>query len=239
MATVDLDEVVGKRHPFPPLEAGDHLTRDEFETRYALMPAGKKAELLEGVVFMPSLVTDRYHGNPHFQIIQWLGLYQLATPGTAGGDNSTLRLDLVNEPQPDLLLRILPTHGGACGWDADGNLQGAPEFIAEVSGRKANYDSGVKREVYLRHGVKEYVIWRVLDEAVDWCVLREGHYEVRAADEQGVLRSAVFPGLWLDPAVLICGDMETVVRVAQVGIASPEHAAFVQRLQQKAAGQYP
>jgi hypothetical protein len=239
MAAVDLHEEVHKRDPIPLMEAGDHLTRGEFEALYALMPAGKKAELLEGVVYMPSPVTDQFHGNPHFRIIQWLGWYQFATAGTAGGDNSTLRLDMINEPQPDLLLRILPTHGGGCGWDAEGYLRGSPEFIAEVSGRKVNYDSGVKREVYLRHGVKEYAVWRVLEKAVDWYVLRDGRYEPLVADEHGVYRSGVFPGLWLDVPALIQDDLTRLARVAQEGIASPEHVAFVQRLGQLASGQHP
>ena len=39
-----------------PLEHGDHLTREEFERRYEAMPHVRKAELIEGVVYMPSPV---------------------------------------------------------------------------------------------------------------------------------------------------------------------------------------
>src|SRR4051795_9594200 len=86
--------------PIPPLQNGDRLTRDEFERRYDAMPGLKKAELIEGVVYMPSPVRLRRHGQPHLSLCTWVGVYEAATPGTIGADNSTARLDLVNEPQP-------------------------------------------------------------------------------------------------------------------------------------------
>jgi len=64
--------------------------------------------------------------------------------------------------------------------------------------------------------VREYLVWRVLEQAVDWFVLRAGQYERLVPDAQGVLRSEVFPGLWL--------------ATVHHGLASPEHAAFVARL---------
>jgi Uma2 family endonuclease len=239
MATVEIHQAVEKRQDVLPLEAGDHLTRDEFERRYAEMPPGKKAELLEGVVFMPSPVNERNHGAPHFRLIGWLSVYQFATPGVIGGDNSTLRLDLDNEPQPDAYLRISPECGGQSKESTEGYVEGAPELAAEVTASKVSYDLGVKRHVYRRSGVNEYVVWRVLEQAIDWFVLREGRYEPLSLDENGIYSSEIFPGLRLDPAALLRGDMPAVARVAQEGIASPEHAAFIQRLQQRAAGQQP
>jgi hypothetical protein len=96
----------------PPLQNGDTLTAEEFERRFDAMPGLKKAELIDGVVYMPPPVSDEDHGVPHFDLIAWLGMYRLATPGVAGGDNSTLRLDRRNRPQPDAYLRILPECGG-------------------------------------------------------------------------------------------------------------------------------
>src|SRR4051812_20108352 len=95
----------------PPLQPGDRLTRAEFERRYDATPNLKKAELIEGVVYMPPPVSDG-HSSPHFDLIGWLSIYRAATPGTAGGDNGSLRLDLDNMPQPDAFLRILESHGG-------------------------------------------------------------------------------------------------------------------------------
>ncbi len=214
----------------PPLENGDHLSRDEFERRYDAMPHLKKAELLEGVVFMPSPVRQRRHGLPHVHLIGWLAQYLAATPGTEAGGDSTVRLDDDNEPQPDALLFIDPAHGGQAHIDADDYIQGAPELAAEVAASTASYDLHTKLEVYRRFGVREYLVWRVLNGQVDWFVLRQGQYERLAPDPQGLLKSEVFPGLWLDPAALVRGDLARVLLVGNEGIASSAHAEFVARL---------
>ena len=115
--------------PVPPLQNGDHLTRDEFERRYDALPHLKKAELIEGVVYMPSPVRQRRHGRPHLHVNTWLGTYEASTPGVEAGDNSTIRLDLDNEPQPDALLFIDPARGGQARISADDYLEGAPELV--------------------------------------------------------------------------------------------------------------
>src|SRR5437660_6582278 len=181
----------------PPLESGDHLTRAEFERRYDAMPGLTKAELIEGVVYMPSPVSVD-HDGPHFDLITWLGTYRAATPGVRGGDNGSLRLDLDNMPQPDAYLMILPSHGGQARIGADRYVAGGPELLAEVAASSASYDLHVKLDAYRRNEVREYVVWRVLDQAVDWFVLREGRYELLLVDEAGLYKSEVFPGLWLD-----------------------------------------
>jgi Uma2 family endonuclease len=220
----------------PELRAGDRLSRAEFERRYAAMPQIKKAELIEGVVYMPSPVTQEDHGGPHFDVIAWLGVYRIATTGVQGGDNSTLRLDLKNEPQPDVFMRILPEFGGQSG-NSGKYVAGAPELIFEVAASSASYDLHDKLSAYQRNGVCEYVVWRVWDREIDWFVLRENGYERLELDTAGHYRSVVFPGLWLDPAALICGDMMQVDAVLQQGLASAEHAAFVSRLERQRASQ--
>ena len=209
----------------PPLENGDRLSRPEFERRYDAMPHLKKAELIEGIVYMPSPVRHRVHGRPHSQVIGWLALYEAATPGVQVGDNSTVRLDLDNEPQPDAILLIDPERGGQTRLSEDGYIEGAPELIVEVTASTASYDLHAKLHVYRRNGVREYVVWRVQDEAIDWFVLREGQYERLPPAADGYLHSAVFAGLWLDPAALLRQDLATVLAVAQQGLASPAHAA--------------
>jgi hypothetical protein len=216
----------------PRLHNGDRLSRDEFERRYEAMPELKKAELIEGVVFMPSPVSED-HSEPHFDLITWLGLYRLATPGVVGGDNGTLRLDLDNEPQPDAYLRLLASHGGQARVEG-GYVTGAPELVAEVAVSRASIDLNAKLHVYRRNGVCEYVVWRVLDEAIDWFVLREGEFVALSATPAGWYKSEALPGLWLDPAALVRRDLMAVFQVAQQGVASPEHAAFLNRLQQAA-----
>src|SRR5438067_3493495 len=88
----------------PPLENGDRLTRPEFERRYEAMPQLKKAELIEGVVYVGSPVRYPQHSRPESDAHLWLGTYRVATPGTMTASNTTVRIDLDNEVQPDLLL---------------------------------------------------------------------------------------------------------------------------------------
>jgi hypothetical protein len=224
--------------PIPPLRHGDRLTRDEFERRYHAMPHVKKAELLEGVVYMPSPVSLN-HANSHFDLIGWMGIYTFGTPGVRGGDNGTLRLDLQNEPQPDAFLRILESHGGQARVSSDGYIEGSPELIGEVSVTSVAIDLNIRLPMYRRNGVREVIVWRVVDREIDWFVLRDDRYDRLLLGEDGVYRSEVLPGLWLHAAALVRGELTTVAQVAQRGLASPEHAAFVRQLEQTAAAQQP
>ena len=221
----------GGQKSMPPLENGDRLTRKEFERRYEAMPHVTKAELIEGVVYVPSPVRHRQHGQPHIALAGWLVQYQASTPGVEASDNSTVRLDLDNEPQPDALLFIAPQYGGQLRLSEDGYLEGAPELIVEVASSTASYDLNVKLHVYRRNGVREYLVWRVLDQEIDWFALHASQYQRLTLDTSGVYRSEVFPGLWLDTEALLRGDLATVLALVQHGVTSPEHAAFVASLQ--------
>lgn len=216
------------------LEQGDHLTREEFHRRYEAMPHLKKAELVEGVVHMPSPVTFKNHGKQHFNSNFWLGCYVMATPGTLGGDNSTLKLDLKNEPQPDAFLMIAPELGGRVQFDEDGYIIGGPELINEIAASSASYDLHSKLEAYRRNNVQEYVVWRVFDNAIDWFFLAGGNYE-RLPCDAGIYRSRVLPGLWLDVAALLEGNLLKVFQLVQQGIATPEHRQFVEGLNARAS----
>ena len=215
----------------PPLEPGDQLTRPEFERRYEAMPQHIKAELLEGVVHMLSPVRYRRHGRPHAQLMGWLIQYEAGTPGVEAADNSTARLDLDNEPQPDAVLLIDPARGGQARISTDDYIEDAPELVLEVASSSVSVDLTTKLQVYRRNGVREYLVWRVLDRAVDWFVLQAGQYERLIPDAEGLLRSATFPGLWLDVTALLDGDVAGVLAAVQRGLSSPEHNAFVARLQ--------
>jgi hypothetical protein len=222
------------RELIPPLVDGERLTRDEFERRYDAMPGLKKAELIEGVVHMPSPVRLDQHGSPYSSVVGWLWVYRAGTPGMRAGDNSSIRLDLGNMPQPDALAIIEPRYGGRARVGADGYVEGGPELVAEVAASTADHDLGAKLEAYRRNGVQEYLVWRVFDRAIDWFVLRDGRYERLEPGSDGILRSEVFPGLWLDPAAMIGDDSARVLAVVQRGIASAEHAEFVARLDARA-----
>jgi len=215
----------------PELCAGDRLTRDEFERRYAAMPHCKKAELIGGVVYMPSPAIQRRHGGPHLRISTWAGLYLVRTPHVDGGADATVRLDPDNEHQPDLHLRIVPQNLGSSRLGVEGYVEGPPELAIEIAASNVSYDLHDKLNAYRRNGVQEYLVWRVDDAAIDWFALRGGRYERLVADAAGVLRSEVFPGLWLDVPALLRDDLAVVLDRLGEGVASPEHAAFVARLQ--------
>ena len=221
----------------PPLNAGDRLSRAEFERRYQAHPEITKAELIEGVVHMPSPVHFTLHSQPHVDIITWLGLYRAATPGVIGGDNATVRLDYENVVQPDALLRLEPALGGRSRVTEDDYLAGPPELVVEIAASSASYDLHDKRRVYARNGVQEYLVAQAYEQRVDWFVLREGVYEALQPDAEGVLRSEVFPGLWLPADALWAGDLATMLAVLQQGLASPEHAVYVANLRERMLGQ--
>lgn len=211
-----------------PLENGDRLSRVEFERRYSAMPQLKKAELIEGMVYMASPLRFRSHGEPHADVITWLGVYKAATPGVKLGDNATVRLDADNEPQPDALLRI--DAGGRSHISDDDYVEGAPELIVEIAASSASYDLHEKLRVYRRNGVQEYVIWRVYNCELDWLQLRDGEYVQLEPNAEGIICSEVFPGLRLDKFALLGGDLARVLEVLQQGLAAVEHQSFVESL---------
>jgi Uma2 family endonuclease len=212
----------------PPLDSGDRLTRVEFERRYHLHPEIKKAELIEGVVYVASPVRVKQHGEPHSHIVTWLGVYLASTPGLRMADNSTYRLDEENEPQPDVSLWI--EQKGNAQIDEDDYLVGAPELLIEVAASTASIDLGAKKDAYLRQGVQEYLILQVYEQKTTWFTLRDGNYQEIQADPQGILQSSVFPGLWLDPQKYWAGDVAGVLAILQQGMATPEHTTFVETL---------
>jgi len=208
----------------PTLETGDCLTRPEFERRYEAMPWLKKAELIEGTVYVGS-PTALPHATAHARLMAWLVMYVDQTPSTECADNATVRLDMLNEVQPDALLRMI-SGGQSKAVSERKYLEGAPELVAEVASSSVSRDLHAKLELYLRHGVREYIVWRVLDSDIDWFRLEDGEYRRLAAGDDGIFRSREFPGLWLDRAALLRGEMSAVLNVLNQGLASPEHANF-------------
>jgi Uma2 family endonuclease len=213
-----------------PLENGAHLTREEFERRYEAMPGLKKAELIEGVVFKPSPVRHIQHGRPHGTVIGWVSYYCANTPGLDFGCESSDRLDEDNMPQPDVML-MLPKHAGGTAWiDEDGYIAGAPDLVAEIAASSASIDLHGKLNAYRRNGVREYLVVRTEEQAVDWFEVVNGAFKSMAADEQGRIRSKLFPGLWLDPAALLAGDLPKLFAAVDEGVKTKEHAEFVKKL---------
>ncbi len=211
------------------LENGDVLTRREFERRYEAMPSLKKAELLEGVVYMSAAVRIT-HGKPHGQILGWLIAYCAETPYLECADNVTVRLNDENEVQPDAFLRLDDEVGGQSRVTDDDYIEGAPELVVEIANSSVSYDAHQKFDIYRRHGVREYLIWRIEDAAFDWFVLEDDTYLRLQPDQDGLLCSRVFPGLWLHVDALLANDMKRVLDVARQGTQSEQHRQFEAQL---------
>jgi len=214
------------------LQNGDHLTREEFERRYDATPGLKKAELINGVVYMSPPVAYEWHSQPHVNIAGLLWLYCVRTSGVRSGIDATLRLqdDL---SQPDAFLFLDPTMGGQVKLSEDGYIEGAPEFICEVAASSASYDVHLKLDLYSKAGVKEYLVWRTYDGEWDLFERRADALLKSPFHSSGQFRSVIFPGLWIDVRSLLAQQISPAIDVLNMGLASPEHQAFAQQLQQR------
>ena len=201
----------------PPLRDGDRLTRDEFLRRWEEMPDLKRAELIDGVVYRPSPVSDS-HDDFHTRMSSWLTFYTLSTPSCRQGITGTWLMSADSAPQPDLTLRIRPERGGQSRMEGK-YAAGAPELIVEISHTTAAKDKGVKLRLYERSGVREYITVMPHEQEIVWRELVNGSYREIALDADGLFRSRVFPGLWLDPAALWAGDLAGLAAVVQRGVA--------------------
>ena len=211
----------GNRRAAPlPLESGEWLHSHEFLRRYERMPLVKKAELIEGVVYMGSPVSAK-HAIPDGIIHGWLALYAAHHPGVQFMPNATVILDAENTVQPDALLRRLPEHGGLTRVTDDGYLAGPPELIVEVASSSASIDLRDKRRAYCRNGVREYLVWLVAEARLEWFCLEEDEYRPQLPDAAGLLHSRAFPGLRLPVAPLLAGDTANVL-AALSGHEPPE-----------------
>ena len=207
----------------PSLENGDRLTRDEFERRYTAMPYQKKgsnqAELIEGIVYMASPLRFESHAKPHGNIIGWLWNYQIATERVTLGVEPTVRIDLDNEFQPDAVM-FIPGRGARI--TEDDYIEGAPELVVEIAASTVSIDLHDKKAAYRRNGVQEYIVWRTLDREIDWFSLQDGEYIQLELDENGIIRSQVFPGLWLAVEAMLSGSMADVLEVLRSGLNSSD-----------------
>jgi Uma2 family endonuclease len=213
------------------LVEGLRLDQPTFHALYEAMSPGTRAELIDGVVYMPSPV-GREHGIAQVPVIVWLDYYAEQTPGLQVKDNASTILGWRSEPQPDGLIRILPEWGGRT-WDEGGFVHGAPELVAEVSKATRYVDLGPKKADYERAGVLEYVVRAIDPDEIFWFGQEQGELVQRPIGEDGLYRSTVFPGLWLDPVALLRGDRRRLRAVVDLGCGTPEHAAFAARLAER------
>ena len=217
----------------PPLTAGDQLDQPTFHARYLAMPEGIRAELVEGIVYMPPPPVADGHSAPHAGLVFWLGYYQSFTAGVRPTNDGTTILGRHSQPQPDATLRIAV--GGQARLSDAGYVVGCPELVCEVANSTEAYDLHAKRRDYERHGAQEYIAIVVRTPAVVWFARRGKRLVEVPPDPDGLYRSQTFPGLWLDPSALLANDARGLRLTLDAGLATPEHAAFVADL----AGRQP
>src|SRR5262245_17339810 len=204
----------------PPLINGDRLDQKTVHARYEAMPSHVRAELIGGIVYRPSPLKPP-HGRTGPQTLGWLILYEAATPGVETYENTTSILDEQSEPQPDAFLIVSPALSGQMRLNEDGYLEGAPEFVAEIAYGSESIDLHGKKDDYERTGVKEYLVVALRQQRVHWFILRDGRYHNHPPGADGIYRSEVFPGLWLDPAALLRLDALRIKQVLDQGLATP------------------
>lgn len=193
-----------------PLESGDRLTREEFHRRYCARPDIRKANLVEGVVYVPSPARFDQHNKPQSLFIMWVNTYAAIMPGVEAGGDATILLSDTSEVQPDALLFRVDPPGNARLTDKD-YIKGAPELIVEVAASSASYDLHDKLEAYRRAGVEEYIVWQIFEGRILWLRLRAGEYIPLQPDADGIIESKVFPGLRLDVPAMLAGDRAAVL----------------------------
>lgn len=211
----------------PPLVAGDRLTRAEFLRRWVDHPEIKKAELIGGIVYMPSPVSIEY-GVSENDVGTWVGTYRAVTSGTISGQNTTSFI-LQDCPQPDIFLCILSEYGGES-WVQGKYLHGKPEFLTEICRSSTAYDLHQKLELFQAAQIPEYLAILLYEREIRWHILEGGVYQLLPPDADGIWRSRIFPGLWLDGQALLEGNLSQVLAKLQEGIRSPAHQAFVEKL---------
>jgi Putative restriction endonuclease len=213
----------------PPLENGDCLDQKTFHSRYEAMPAHVHAELIGGIVYMSSPMKRR-HGHFGPLLTHWLGEYEADTPGTEVLGGATNILGPESEPEPDGCLIIVPECGGQTWEDKDGYLNGPPEFVGEISYASESIGLHGKKRDYEKAGAREYLVVALRQNKLFWFVRRKGRFKDLSPGSDSILRSEVFPGLWLDGAAFLRRNRKQLLAVLRQGLASPEHAAFARKL---------
>lgn len=200
----------------PVLENGDRLTVNDFMRRYAGMPGIRKAQLIEGIVHMPSPVRADAHAEPDGLIQLWLGLYSIQHPELKVYPNATLIMDADNAVQPDAMLCSRPRSGGRVWLDEKGYLHGSPELVCEIAASSASIDLHAKFQAYRRNGVQEYLVWLTEENTLRWFHLDDGNYAEQKA-KAALLTSRIFPGLVLDTKALLRGDKAKLAAALKSG----------------------
>jgi len=213
------------------LHNGDCLTQADFHAAYEAMPENYRAELIGGIVFEPSPL-GLTHGTSDARLGYILEHYAAHTKGLQVAHNATVIMSDQDEVQPDVLLRIMPQHGGQ---SKNTNkkqvyVAGAPELVAEIAHSSRAIDLHLKKERYAGAGVLEYIVVCLEPERFLWFNLRSNRE--LSADKDGVFRSGVFPGLWIHGDALLQLDYHLSMKVLNQGLETSEYQEFAAKLAQ-------
>jgi Uma2 family endonuclease len=213
----------------PPIENGDRLDQKTFHERYESMEEDVRAELIGGIVYMAS-PQKLPHSKTTKLVGRWLDEYEENTPGTESYPGASDILGPDSQPEPDHCLIVLPGCGGQTSTNKKGYFVGAPELVVETSATTESRDLHQKKADYEKAGVREYVVAALRSERVFWFILRAGEFATLKPGSDGIIRSRIFPGLWLDPEALLGRDRKSLLAALAQGLATPEHQAFVAKL---------
>jgi Uma2 family endonuclease len=211
----------------PLLANGDRMKQAEFHRLYELYDEDTKIELVGGIVYMSSPLS-RSHSDCAGRLGYAFERYAEDTPGVEVLHNATTILGEESEPQPDLGLRVLPEFGGRS-WDEGIYVGGAAELFAEIAYSSRALDLHAKLRDYRAAGVLEYLVVLIEDQEVRWFHFPSDS-EIRP-NRQGIAKSRVFPGLWIDVPALLRLDSRALRKAVEAGSRSKPHASFVRRLQ--------
>jgi Uma2 family endonuclease len=203
--------------PLADLHNGDRMSRDEFLWRWEQIPEIKRAELIDGMVYLSSPLSER-HSDYEQLLNRWLSHYESEVPGLKILPNATWLLG-DSSPQPDLaLIRQAGTSRSSGKF-----REGPPELVVEICYSSLAYDLGPKLELYRRARVQEYLTILLEDKKAQWRSLNsDGRYQV-LKPSSGFLKSLVFSGFWLDPGALFPPDRKRLLAGVDAGLpqASP------------------
>ena len=166
---------------------------------------------MDGIVYVKLRVRQDGHGSEHGTASLWLGIYAARDPNLDVGSNSTVFLDADNEVQPDAFLFWRTGIPFGVRLTSDGYVEGTPPLVVEITAGSESYDLHDKMNAYRRTGVREYIVWRTRDEAIDWFRLHEGAYTRVGPDADGIVESSVFPGLRLSVPAMLARDRAAVL----------------------------
>jgi Uma2 family endonuclease len=139
--------------------------------------------------------------------VHYTGLH----PDCETANDSTWIIDKSSTVQPDCFLRYVQ---GNSWLDEQSYLRGAPELVVEISASTVSMDSHQKKANYERAGVREYIVWRVIDKVIDIWRYDDQTKSFLAAPPNAdrIWSSAVFPGLVLDLAAVMEMNSQAAIR---------------------------